>query len=153
MAVKQFNVAVAMVFDEQERILLVRRRGADHYQLPGGKIEDGETASDAVCREVLEEVELMLRKDSLTFVGQADGRAMVDYEATVSAQVFTGEASGSARPASEIEDLIWFDLNQESDVKLAHLLRSETIPLARQYLAGSTLQKPQGKNLRSRSVE
>ena len=50
-----------MIFDEQKRILLIERGGEPlkgWWSLPGGVLEVGETLSEGVCREVLEETGL-----------------------------------------------------------------------------------------------
>ena len=47
--------AAAAVFDEQGRILLHQRSDNGNWALPGGAIELGETAEQAVVREVCEE--------------------------------------------------------------------------------------------------
>lgn len=51
----------AIVFDEQERLLLVKRANPPaqgKWSLPGGRLESGETSEDGVVREVREETGL-----------------------------------------------------------------------------------------------
>jgi len=51
---------------DQSRILLVKRKRspeADHWGLPGGKIEPGEGVEDAVVREIIEELGITIRLD------------------------------------------------------------------------------------------
>lgn len=58
--------AVVLNPDDQERIILVRRRyppEMGHWTLPGGGIEAGESALDAVMREVEEETGLVIAVD------------------------------------------------------------------------------------------
>jgi ADP-ribose pyrophosphatase YjhB (NUDIX family) len=45
----------AAIFDEQERVLLMREKADGHWSLPGGWADPGESPSTAVTREVLEE--------------------------------------------------------------------------------------------------
>jgi 8-oxo-dGTP diphosphatase len=55
----QFRIGVfALIFDENQRILLAHRRDIDWWNLPGGGMEHGETVEDAVRREVREETGL-----------------------------------------------------------------------------------------------
>ena len=47
--------AFAVVRDDANRVLLVRRADDGQWELPGGRVELGESAVDAVEREVAEE--------------------------------------------------------------------------------------------------
>src|SRR5437660_12203651 len=54
-----FRIGVfALIFDEDQRVLLAHRRDIDWWNLPGGGMEVGETVEEAVCREVREETGL-----------------------------------------------------------------------------------------------
>jgi len=54
-----FRIGVfALIFDEEQRILLAHRRDIDWWNLPGGGMEHNETVEEAVCREVREETGL-----------------------------------------------------------------------------------------------
>jgi 8-oxo-dGTP pyrophosphatase MutT (NUDIX family) len=48
-------VVYAVVRDEDGRVLLVRRIDDGNWELPGGRVEIGETTSQTVLREVAEE--------------------------------------------------------------------------------------------------
>ena len=51
-----FTIGVfAIIFDEQNRILLCHRRDYDLWNLPGGELEKGEAPWEGVIREVKEE--------------------------------------------------------------------------------------------------
>jgi ADP-ribose pyrophosphatase YjhB (NUDIX family) len=64
-----FRIAVsALLFDEQQRILLAHRRDIDWWNLPGGGMEANETVEDAVKREVLEETGLLVEVGQLVGV-------------------------------------------------------------------------------------
>ena len=53
----------AAIIDESRIVLVKRKRSpeADHWGLPGGKIEPGERAEDAVVREIMEELGIAIR--------------------------------------------------------------------------------------------
>jgi 8-oxo-dGTP diphosphatase len=50
--------AFGVIFDADRRVLLCHRRDMDAWNLPGGRVESGETPWDAAAREVREEVGL-----------------------------------------------------------------------------------------------
>jgi ADP-ribose pyrophosphatase YjhB (NUDIX family) len=66
------------VFDEQNRILLVRRKDNGRWALPGGAIRLSESVAQAVTREIAEETGL--RVDVAGLVGvYSDPRHVVAY--------------------------------------------------------------------------
>lgn len=57
---QRLRVAVGVVLDDDGRVLIARRAAHRHqggrWEFPGGKVEVGETARDALLRELREEV-------------------------------------------------------------------------------------------------
>jgi 8-oxo-dGTP diphosphatase len=54
--------------DENTILLSVRLQGkqlAGFYEFPGGKTEIGELPSEALCREIFEELDIIIHKDTL----------------------------------------------------------------------------------------
>jgi 8-oxo-dGTP diphosphatase len=61
-----FRIGVfALIFDDQDRILLGHRRDIDWWNLPGGGMEAGETVDEALRREVWEETGLEVEVEQL----------------------------------------------------------------------------------------
>ena len=58
-------VGVRALIVREGRIMLVRHTYLPGYYLPGGKVDRGETAADACCREVAEECSLTVRSSRL----------------------------------------------------------------------------------------
>ena len=55
-----FTVAALILTDGAGRVLTVRKRGTEHFMLPGGKIEPGESSDATAVREAHEELGLVL---------------------------------------------------------------------------------------------
>lgn len=61
------SVSVAGVtFDDEGRVLLIKRRDNGQWQVPGGVLELGETFEEGVVREVLEETGVHVEVGRLT---------------------------------------------------------------------------------------
>ena len=61
---KRVNVAVGIIVNKQQQILLAKRPAHLHqgnkWEFPGGKLESDETVSEALTRELKEEVDLIV---------------------------------------------------------------------------------------------
>lgn len=104
----------AVATDEQGRLLMIKRGrepGAGLWSIPGGRIEPGETDSEALVREMLEETSLIVEVGRLLGRVQRpflDGAVIDirDYAVTV-----TG---GTLRPGDDAAEARWVaaaDLN------------------------------------------
>jgi 8-oxo-dGTP pyrophosphatase MutT (NUDIX family) len=69
--------AFAVVCDDDGRILLVRRVDTGNWELPGGRVELGESATVAVKREVAEESGVTIKITGLVGVYTDPGHVMV----------------------------------------------------------------------------
>ena len=98
--------ALALVRDR--RVLMVTARGRDVHFMPGGKIDAGETAVEAVIREAYEEVSVKLDPASVDplFVvttqahGEPEGRQ-------VEMQLFAATTRDAPLPSSEVDAVHW----------------------------------------------
>jgi 8-oxo-dGTP pyrophosphatase MutT (NUDIX family) len=70
-------VAYAVVRDERARVLLVRRIDDRNWELPGGRVEVGETASATVAREVAEESGVAIALTGISGVYSDPGHIVV----------------------------------------------------------------------------
>jgi len=93
------------VFDAQGRVLLVKHSYTKGWHLPGGGVERNETLSQAVCREIKEELDLdvagPLEPLAMYF---APHMGKSDHIALFRIEIFSGEVS----PNHEIDEAAFF---------------------------------------------
>lgn len=65
-------VAVAVVIDDEDRVLLQRRADTGAWAVPGGIVDPGEHPADAAVRECFEETGVVVVPDALTSVTVSD---------------------------------------------------------------------------------
>jgi ADP-ribose pyrophosphatase YjhB (NUDIX family) len=125
------RIAAAIVTDADGRSLLVRKAGTTHLMQPGGKIEDGESAIDALTRELSEEVGVTLDIASAEYLGLFRAVAANEEDTVVLAAVFALAVDGDVTIAGEIEEKVWVD-DPDLDLDgrdIAPLTRDELLPL------------------------
>ena len=98
----------ALALIRNRRLLMVTARGRDVLYLPGGKIDEGETAAEAAAREAHEEVSIALDPAALeplfTVTVQAHGEPLGRL---VEMQLFAGATPDAPRPSSEVDAVHW----------------------------------------------
>ncbi|MDV5860572.1 NUDIX domain-containing protein [Pseudomonas mendocina] len=122
------HIAAACLFDEQGRLLLVRKRNTRFFMLPGGKREPGEDALPALQRELFEELELQLDAGALQALGQFQAPAANEADTWLQADIFSAALPHPVQAAAELEELRWLDMTQPLPDDLAPLLREQVLP-------------------------
>ena len=116
-------VGVGAVILKQDQVLLVRRAqppGQGHWSLPGGTVELGESLSQAVAREVMEETGLQVQAGPLLEVVEAvfpDANGHIQYHYILFdylCQVNGGQLS----PGSDASQAAWFAPEQLPQLEL-----------------------------------
>ena len=128
------RIATACLLDEAGRVLVVRKRGTQAFMLPGGKIELGETAQQAVERELLEELGLQIDRSHLDSLGHFQSRAANEPDHWVEADVFFIRLESPVKAQAEIEALKWLEVHAGRQRHLAPLLQEQVLPALRQRL-------------------
>ncbi len=123
-----FRIGVfALIFDDQDRILLGHRRDIDWWNLPGGGMEAGETVDEALRREVREETGLEVEVEQL--VGVYSKPQKQEVVLTFRCQVI----GGMLRPTEEIRESCYF---------APDALPANTLPKHRQRVEDALLNSP-----------
>jgi len=123
---RRIHVSAAVIRDDEGRLLMVRKTGTTAFMQPGGKPEHGESASETLRRELLEELGLDLHADALQSLGSFTADAANEPGFLVVADVFDVDIGGQEPViGAEIAELRWV-----AGTDAAHL---EIAPLAREY--------------------
>jgi 8-oxo-dGTP diphosphatase len=107
----------ALTFDEEGRLLLVRRAndpGRGLWSLPGGRVEPGEDDAVALVREMAEETGLVVRPGPLVGRVLRGPYAIADYRCTV--------VGGELRAGDDALDARWCDAAALAELPLVELL-------------------------------
>lgn len=111
MRVKRIHVVAAIIIDAQQRVLIARRHQHLHqgglWEFPGGKLEPGETALQALQREIREELALEVVSASLfqqITHDYPDKSVLLEFWQVTE---FSGEARGI-----EGQPIAWVALNE-----------------------------------------
>lgn len=95
---KRVHVAVGIIFDTDNKILLAKRPQHLHqggkWEFPGGKVEQGETTSEALIRELREEVALEVASTSPLMAISYDYPDKQVYLDIHTVKSFSGQAKG-----------------------------------------------------------
>jgi len=123
------RIAAGIVTDGAGRTLLVRKAGTSAFMQAGGKIEPGESAFDALARELMEELGLEVDPDATEYLGSHRAVAANEPDTVVRAEVFAVSTRLTLQASAEIEELLWIDDATSIDVELAPLTRDTILPL------------------------
>ncbi len=108
---------LAWIHIVDKKILSTRSKGKEKYYIPGGKREVGESDTDALVREIREELSVDLDISTLEYIrifeAPADGKAA---GITVRMTCYSGDYSGVLKPDSEIAEMVWLNYRDRDKI-------------------------------------
>ncbi|WXL24708.1 NUDIX domain-containing protein [Ectopseudomonas mendocina] len=123
------TISAACLFDDNGRLLLVRKRNTRAFMLPGGKAEPDEDAVTALQRELEEELNLRLPAEALSHLGRFQAPAANEADTWIDACIYKAHLPHPVSPAAELEELRWLAADEPRPDTLAPLLREHVLPL------------------------
>jgi len=107
---------VLVLLYQDNSILLLRRHntsfGNGLYSLPGGKIEQGETARQAAIREAQEELGITIEEDNLTCVHVFHRKGDHEELFALVFKVTQWQGTPTNKEPNKHDDLQWFTLDK-----------------------------------------
>jgi 8-oxo-dGTP diphosphatase len=127
---RTIEIVAAMIRDETGRVLLVRKRGAQVFQQPGGKRDPGDVDDlHTLARELEEELGCIMHRGGARLLGTFSAPAANEPGHMVEAAVYEVSATGPYIAGAEIEALQWVDPARPGDLPIAPLSRDCLLPL------------------------
>jgi ADP-ribose pyrophosphatase YjhB (NUDIX family) len=99
---------LAWIEIKDKSILSTRSYGKSNFYLPGGKREAGETDTQALCREIREELSVELDSESMELLGVFQAAADGHPDGVmVQMTCYWAGYEGKLQAAAEIEEVQW----------------------------------------------
>ena len=99
---------LAWIHIVDKKVLCAKSKGKELYYIPGGKREAGESDQEAVVREIVEELSVNLKAETVRYLAEFEAQADGKPEGTlVHMTCYTADYEGDIQPASEIAEAAW----------------------------------------------
>lgn len=127
---KLIRIVAAIIRDVEGRVLMVRKRGAEVLQQPGGKRDPGDRDDlHTLARELQEELGCTMLREGARWLGRFSAPAANEPGHVVEAEVYEVRADGPFEALAEIEEIQWIDPADMGDLLIARLSREQILPL------------------------
>jgi len=128
---KVITIAAAIILNEQNQILLVRKKDTDFFMHVGGKLEPNELPEAALSREILEETGCEM--EILSYIGKYETVAANELNHSLVSYLYQVKLKSQPQVQAELAEMQWVDLNHP-DLPLAPLTQDISIPWCKQLL-------------------
>lgn len=126
------TVAAAVILNEQNQLLLVRKQNTQFFMQVGGKLEVNELPEQTMLREIHEEIGVHAKIQQ--FIGRFETRAANEANHQLVSYVYQVDLDQVPKIDAEIAEMKWIDLDDDQTL-LAPLTKEVVIPWCKQILA------------------
>ncbi len=126
---------VGLVVIQNTYLLLVRKRNTTRFMLPGGKIDLGEHEITCLEREVQEELQCQVQRETLLSLGEFTDVAANEPDTLVTMKLYKGQLIGTVYPSREIEEIHWLNMQEPAEILIAPLVQNHILPMTAHFLS------------------
>lgn len=122
---KPYGLTVrGIIKNENDEILIVKRHpksrtDPEMWELPGGKVEEGEFFADALVREIKEETDLDVRVGDFCEAIQND----YSHKRTVQIMMYLDNVQGEVKISEEHTDWMWANIEKIKSLEISTSLK------------------------------
>ena len=128
---KIITVAAAIILNEQNQLLLVRKKNTQFFMQVGGKLEPNELPENTMLREIEEEISVKAEIEQ--FIGRFETLAANEAEHQLISYVYRVTLDQAPKIDAEIAEMKWIDLD-DSQTLLAPLTKNVVIPWCKENI-------------------
>ncbi len=119
----------AGVLLKDRKFLITRTRGKEFFIAPGGRLEAGESVTDALIRELKEELSIDTKAEDFEVLGTFYAPAAGAEDKYLQSDVFIVKHwAGEIIPAAEVEEVKWIDSNMPEGLVLGSIFLHDVLP-------------------------
>lgn len=126
------TVAAAIILNQHNQLLLIRKKNTQFFMQVGGKLEPNEAPEQTMIREIAEEIGSKAEIEQ--FIGRFETRAANEEGHQLVSYVYQVNLDQAPKIDAEIAEMKWIDLNDEQTL-LAPLTKEVVIPWCKANLA------------------
>ena len=125
------TVAAAIILNEQNELLVVRKKNTEFFMQVGGKLEQNEAPELTIVREIKEEISCDAEIEQ--FVGRFETAAANEENHLLVSYVYVIQLNDAPQIDAEIAAMKWVRLDDVT-TQLAPLTREIVMPWVKQHL-------------------
>jgi 8-oxo-dGTP diphosphatase len=123
---------IAGLIIKDKKILVTRKYNEPHFIIPGGRVEEGESARETLSRELKEELSVNLI--DMIYWSTHEAVHFKDKNKLILMESYLAAIEGNPIATSEINEFIWIDSSyKEKGIKIASIDEDYVLPELKKF--------------------